>query len=447
MEAIDLLVRKGLVVTMNPGLEVIPEGSVAVAGDSIVAVGTWKELDARFAPCRTVEAEGCAVTPGFVNGHTHAAMTLFRGLADDLPLMAWLEGYIFPVEAHLRAEWVRWGARLACAEMLLGGTTTFCDMYLFEEEVARAAKEAGIRAMVGEVLYDFPSPNYGPWEAGLRYTEDLIDRWRGDPLVQIAVEPHAVFTCSPQLLRRARETADRWGVPLAIHLSETRDEVERVQAQYGVTPVRHLERLGVLDGPTIAHHVVWVDEQDMAILRQRRVGVIHNPESNMKLASGVAPVPRMLQLGMAVGLGTDGCASNNNLDLLREMDTAAKLQKVFGGDPTVMDAATVLRMATSLGAEALGLGGLVGSLEPGKKADMVLVDLRRPHLTPLYNIFSHMVYAARAADVRTVLVGGEVVVEDGVLRSLSLPRAVEAVRGISREIRGLVAGTPVTGES
>lgn len=438
METIDLLIRGGLVVTMNPDTGVLEGGIVAIQGDQIKAVGLRDALEARFSSRRILDASGCAVIPGLINAHTHAAMTIFRGLADDLPLMEWLEGYIFPVEAHLKAEWVRWGTRLACAEMLLGGTTTFCDMYLFEEEVAQAAKEAGMRAVVGEVLYDFPSPNYGPLEEGFRYTEALISRWQGDAHVRTAVEPHATFTCSPELLKRARALANEYSVPLIMHMSETRDEVERIKEQYGTTPARHLDHLGIFDGPTVVDHVVWVDDEELAIVRDRGVGVVYNPESNMKLVSGVAPVPRMLEMGICVGLGTDGCASNNNLDLLREMDTAAKLHKVHTLDPTVMDAQTVLKMATIGGARVLGLEGEVGSLEPGKKADLVILDLHQPHLCPLYNVISHLVYAARAADVRTVIVNGKMVVENGSLKTLPVESIFEAVREIALEIRGIV---------
>jgi 5-methylthioadenosine/S-adenosylhomocysteine deaminase len=438
IEVVDLLIRHGLVVTMDPELRVLEDGSVAIGGNAILAVGPTRELEPRYRASRALDAAGCVVMPGLINAHTHTAMTLFRGLADDLPLMEWLEGYIFPVEAHLKGEWVRWGALLACAEMLLGGTTTFCDMYLFEEEVARAAKEAGMRGLLGEVLYDFPSPNYGPLEEGFRYSEELILRWRHDPLVRIAVEPHAAFTCSPELLRRARQLADRYRVPLIIHLSETRDEVERVRAQHGRTPVRHLDALGILDGATVADHVVWVDEEEMRILHEHRVGVVHNPESNMKLASGVAPVPAMLRLGMAVGIGTDGCASNNDLDLFREMDSAAKLHKAFAQDPTVMDARTVLKMATIEGARALGLEGIIGSLEPGKRADVVILDLSAPHLNPMYNVFSHLVYAAKGSDVRTVIVDGRVVVEERRLATLALDTIYDAVGKIAGEIRRLV---------
>lgn len=438
MEPVDLLVENGLILTMNPELEVLEGGAVAVNNGLILEVGPTHLLQRRYSASRVLDATGCAVLPGLINAHTHAPMTIFRGLADDLPLMEWLENYIFPVEAHLRKEWVRLGALLACAEMLLSGTTTFCDMYLFEEEVARAAKEAGIRALVGEVLYDFPSPNYGPIEQGFKYTQELIERWQGDNLVKVAVEPHAPFTCSPELFKKARKLADTYQVPLITHVSETRQELERIQEMYGRNPVVHLRELGVLEGPTILDHAVWVDEKDIEILKQYAVGVVHNPESNMKLASGVAPVQKMLRAGLPVGLGTDGAASNNDLDLFREMDAAAKLHKVFSGDPAAMEASTVLRMATILGAKALGLDELVGSLEPGKRADFILVNLEGVHLLPRHNVISHLVYAARGSDVKSVVVDGQVVVEQGELTQLDLQNILQSVGDISREIRKLV---------
>ena len=438
LEPIDLLVENGLLLSMDHSMRPLEGGAVGVRGGAILEVGPTRELRERYLPSQVLDATGCAVLPGLINAHTHAPMTIFRGLADDLPLMEWLEHYIFPAEAHLRAEWVHWGALLACAEMLLSGTTTFCDMYLFEDEVARAAKQAGMRALVGEVLYDFPSPNYGPIEQGFRYTEELIQSWEGDPLVQVAVEPHAPFTCSPELLRRARELADSHGVPLIIHLAETTHEVSRVQEMYGLSPVNHLRELSILDGPTIADHVVWVDQEEIRVLSEHGVGIVHNPESNMKLASGVAPVRAMLEMGLAVGLGTDGAASNNDLDLFREMDSAAKLHKVFSKDPTVMDAPTVLAMATRMGARALGLESLVGSLEPGKRADLILVDLGSPHLCPVHEVVSHLVYTARGSDVRSVVIDGRVVVQDRRLLTLDLPIIMEAVREISSEIKELV---------
>lgn len=438
LEPIDLLVENGLLLSMDHSMRILEGGAVGVRGGAILEVGPTRELRERYLPSQVLDATGCAVLPGLINAHTHAPMTIFRGLADDLPLMEWLEHYIFPVETHLQAEWVRCGALLACAEMLLSGTTTFCDMYLFEGEVAKAAKEAGMRALVGEVLYDFPSPNYGPIEQGFRYTEELIQSWEGDPLVRIAVEPHAPFTCSPQLLREARRLADSYQVPLITHLSETSHELERLQQTYGLSPVRHLQSLGILEGPTIADHVVWVDEEEIEILREHGVGVVHNPESNMKLASGVAPVEKMLKAGLPVGLGTDGAASNNDLDLFREMDSAAKLHKVFSGNPAAMQASTVLSMATCLGAKALGLDKLVGSLEPGKRADLILVDLGGAHLSPRHNLVSHLVYAARGSDVKGVVVEGRILVEGGRLLSLDLKSIMEALGEISKEIKKLV---------
>ena len=446
MEEVDLLVENGMIVTMNSSMEIIPEGSLAIKNGVIVDIGPSREIRQGYMPKEVLDADHCAVLPGLVNAHTHAAMTIFRGLADDLPLMEWLENYIFPAEAHLRAEWVRWGTVLACCEMLLSGTTTFCDMYLFEEEVARAAKEMGMRAIVGEVLYDFPSPNYGPIERGFQYTEELIERWKGDPLIRVAVEPHAPFTCSPELLKRARKLANSHGVPLIIHVSETKEEVDRIRASYGDTPVRHLWKLGILDGKTVADHVVWVEEEEIRVLGDAGVGVVHNPESNMKLASGVAPITEMLQAGIHVGLGTDGAASNNDLDMFREMDSAAKLHKAFSRDPSRMDASTVLRMATIGGAKALGMEDLIGSIERGKRADIILVDLLSPHFVPLHNVISHLVYSAKGTDVRSVIVDGRILVRDRRLLHVDLEEVFGEVEAISKEIRSIVrSGNGVRG--
>jgi 5-methylthioadenosine/S-adenosylhomocysteine deaminase len=358
-----------------------------------------------------------------------------RGLADDLPLMEWLNQHIFPAEQKLEPDWVYWGTLLACGEMILSGTTTFCDMYLYEHKVAEAAKAAGMRALVGEVLYDFPSPNYGPIEQGLRYTESLIEQWRGDPLVRIAVEPHALYTCSPKLLRQCHELAVRLGVRLITHLSESAAEVEEIVKRYGVRPVVHLERLGVLDSNLTAFHCVALDEHDIELLASRQVRVVHNPESNMKLASGIAPVPRLLAAGVEVALGTDGCASNNDLDLFAEMDSCAKLHKAATLDPTALPAATVLRMATRHGATALGMGHRIGTLESGWLADLIVVDLDRPHLTPLYEPLSHLVYAARAADVRHTIIHGRLVMEDRRILTFDIKEVLHHARRIARIIR------------
>jgi 5-methylthioadenosine/S-adenosylhomocysteine deaminase len=431
---IDLLVTNGTVLTMDPRDTSIEGGGVAISGDRIVSTGPAGIFEEET-PVRTIDARGGVILPGLVNTHTHAAMTCFRGLADDLPLMTWLESHIFPAEAKLTEDIVFRGALLACAEMILSGTTCFCDMYLFEAAVARAARDAGIRAVVGEVLYDFPSPNYGFSENGFAYTERLISEWKNHPLITVAVEPHSPYLCSPGLLRKAAALARRHDALLVTHLSETEGEVARMREKQGRTPVGFLESIGLLSPGLLACHCVAVDDADIELLARHGVKVSHNPESNMKLASGAAPVPKMLRSGICVGLGTDGCASNNDLDLFLEMDTAAKLHKVRTMDPTVMDARTVLRMSTIEGAKALGLGDETGSLEPGKKADLIVIDTRKPHLTPMYNPVSHLVYAVRGSDVQASVIDGRVVMEAGELLSIDLDRTMAEVIRISKEIR------------
>lgn len=434
MESIDILIINGSVLTMDPQDTLIENGAVAVSADRIVEVGTEDALSASYQAAKIIDARGGIIMPGLVNTHTHAAMTCFRGLADDLPLMTWLHDYIFPAEAKLTFDMVYQGTRLACSEMILSGTTTFCDMYLFEEAVAQAVKEAGMRAVVGEVIYDFPSPNYGPVEDGLKYTEALIEKWRDDPLITIAVEPHSAYVCSPDLLQKARAIADRNGVPIVIHLSETEREVVQIREKYGRTPVAHLAEIGFLCPNLIADHCVALTAEDTALLKNFDVKIAHNPESNMKLASGVAPIPELLKQGITVGIGTDGCASNNNLDLFQEMDTAAKLHKVHTLDPTVMDARTVVSMATIDGARVLGMGDIIGSLEAGKKADIIIIDIRSPHLMPMYNIYSHLVYAVTGSDVVTSVVNGRVLMEDRVLTTLDVDEVMAAVNRIAQDI-------------
>jgi 5-methylthioadenosine/S-adenosylhomocysteine deaminase len=366
-------------------------------------------------------------------------MSLFRGLADDLPLMEWLNNYIFPVESRMDADFVFTGTLLACAEMILSGTTTFCDMYLFEDEVATAARSAGVRCLVGEVLYDFPSPNYGPVEKGLQYAKSLIDKWRDDPLVSVAIEPHSLFTCSPDLLASSNELAVNHNVPLIIHVAETEKELAEIKEKFDRGPVEHLDALGLLGSHLIADHCVHLNQSDIQKMGAHGAKVIHNPESNMKLASGVAPVPDMLANGLTVGLGTDGCASNNNLDLFTEMDMAAKLHKIHTMDPTVMDAVTVLRMATIEGAKALGLGATTGSLETGKKADIIILDTNKPHLTPMYNPYSHLVYAARGADVTHSIINGHVVMEDREILTLDVDEIMAKAKEKSLQVKKWLA--------
>jgi 5-methylthioadenosine/S-adenosylhomocysteine deaminase len=432
---VDLLIHNAKVLTLNDSDEIFDPGVVAITNDEIVWVGPETSWPDQFEPWERLNMAGGLIMPGLINAHTHAAMTCFRGLADDLPLSVWLNEHIFPAERNINGELVYKGTLLACAEMILGGITTFCDMYLFEDQVAKAAHEASMRALVGEVLYDFPSPNYGPPEQGLAFTRDLIQTWQVDPLISVAVEPHAVYTCSPDLLYACRDIAEDFRVPMIIHLSESQDEVNQVKERYGLSPVDHLEKLELLSPRLIADHCVVLTEEEMDILAERGVRVVHNNESNMKLANGVAPVAKLLERGVVVGLGTDGCASNNNLDMLAEMDSVAKLHKVYRMDPTIMDAKTVVRLATRGGARVLGLDEQIGSLEPGKKADLIGLDLDKPHLTPLYNIYSHVVYAASAADVTLNIINGRVVMRDGELLTLDVEKVMAEVRAIAKKIK------------
>jgi 5-methylthioadenosine/S-adenosylhomocysteine deaminase len=399
-------------------------------------VGPPDELKTRFQASRVLDYPHGLILPGLINAHTHAAMALFRGLADDLPLEDWLNSHIFPAERHLDREFVYWGTKLAVAEMLLSGTTTFCDMYLFADAVARAAAETGIRAVIGEVLYDFPSPNYGPPAEGLRFSEKLCRTYQSHPRVKVAIQPHAVYTCSPDLLQQCGDLAARFGAPLIIHLSETHKEVAYCRTAYGATPVKHLYNLGLLTRRLVADHAVVLTEEDMDLLAASGANVAHCPESNMKLASGIAPVTALLAKGVPVGLGTDGCASNNNLDMLQEMDTAAKLQKVHHLDPTALPATQALTLATRGSAQVLGLEPEVGSLAPGLKADLIIIDLNQPHLTPLYDPYSHLVYAAGGADVQTVMVHGRILVQDRQLLAFDLEETLDRARELARRVKG-----------
>ena len=434
MNSADILVSNGIVLTLDNENSQIKNGSVAIKKDKIVAVGDTDEF-AAWEVSRIIDASDCIIMPGLVNTHTHAAMICFRGLADDLPLMTWLNEHIFPAESKLDEERVYRATLLACSEMIMSGTTCFCDMYLFEDAVARAAKRSGMRAVVGEVLYDFPSPNYGPIEQGFVYSKMLIEKWKNDPLIKIAVEPHSAYLCSPALLKKAFSIAQAHDLRLVIHVSETESEVKNIKDKYGLTPIGHLADLGILAPNLLTCHCVVLTDEDISLLQQFDVKVAHNPESNMKLASGIAPIPRLLKEGICVGLGTDGCASNNNLDLFQEMDTVAKLHKVNTFDPTVIDSTTALRMCTIEAARALGLEGITGSLEVGKKADIILLDTKKPHLTPMYNPASHLVYSARGSDVITTIINGEVVMEDRRLFTLDLEKTMDDIRKIAKDIR------------
>jgi 5-methylthioadenosine/S-adenosylhomocysteine deaminase len=434
-EPADLVVRHATVVTVDAQHRVIADGAVAIAGGRILAVGPAAEVEAAYRGKEVLDAGGGIVLPGLINAHTHAPMVLFRGIADDLRLMDWLQKYIFPAEAkNVTAEFVRAGTRLAALEMIHSGTTTFVDMYYFEDQVAEAAKEAGMRAVAGETIIGFPAPDNKTVADALNYTERFLKRWAGDPLIVAAVAPHSTYLVDPDTLRASRALADRYGAPILIHLSESADEQAQVKERYKKTPTEHLRDLGILRKGLLGAHGIWLTAGDRAILKEAGAGVAHCPQSNMKISSGPAPVREMLAEGLRLGLGTDGAASNNDLDMFEEMLTAALLAKHVSGDPTVAPAAAVLEMATLGGARALAMEDRLGSLEAGKKADLIVVDLAAPRLHPLYDPVSHLVYAAKGADVRHVVVEGKVVMRDRKVLTLDEP----AVLAEAERLRGQV---------
>ncbi|MEZ5398176.1 MAG: amidohydrolase family protein [Bryobacteraceae bacterium] len=409
---------------MDPERRVIEDGAVAIASGKIAAIGPRSELEKRFQPRRRLSRPDSLIAPGLINTHTHAPMSLLRGIADDLALQEWLEKFIFPAEArNVTPDFVRWGARLAALEMLQSGTTTFTDMYYFEELIAETAKEAGIRGVLGQTIIGFPVPDAKTPALGLQRAEAFLKRFANDPLITPAVAPHAIYTTPDDVLRACRKLANQYNSPLLIHLSETRRENEDSVKTRSTSPTRALDALGLWHGRSIAAHAVWVDDEDIAILKERGVGVAHCPSSNMKLASGIAPVTKMLAAGVNLGLGPDGPAgSNNDFDMFEEIDLAAKLQKVSTHDPRALPAAEAFAMATIGGAHALGLDASIGSLEPGKLADLIVVNLASARAAPMFNVYSHLAYALKGSDVTDVFVQGRPVIANR--RPLTLDEAL-----------------------
>jgi 5-methylthioadenosine/S-adenosylhomocysteine deaminase len=431
----DLLVTNGTVITMDGQRRIIENGAVAVRGDSIVAVGASADLAAQYDAAKIVDARGAIVMPGLINGHAHAAMSLFRGIADDLSLDDWLKKYIFPAEArNVTEEFVVWGTRLGMLEMLRGGITTYADMYYFEDAVARVTKEAGMRGVLGETIIDFPAPDNKTVPQALEYTQKFIEHWKGDPLIVAAAAPHSMYTCSAKTLQEAAALARRNHAPILIHIAEAPFELQLSREKYGTTPVGYLAREGILGPDVVGAHCIWVDQSDIATLVQFGVGCINNPSSNMKTAAGVMPVINMLAAGEAIGLATDGAASNNNQDLFEEMDLAAKLQKITRMDSRALPAEQVVEMATIGGARAIHQEKQIGSLEAGKKADLILVDTTAPHATPMYNVYSQLVYALKASDVRTVVIGGKIVMEDRRMLTLEESAILAKANGYKKQI-------------
>ncbi len=437
-ETPDILISGGTLLTMAPPGEIVEDPVIGIRNGKIDFINQGKIPVGHCENAREIiDASGCIVMPGLVNVHTHLAMTCFRGLADDLPLMTWLNDHIFPAEAKfIDRKTVYAGASLAIAEMILSGTTTFCDGYFFEGEVGRAAISAGMRGVIAQGFIDFPTPDQPAHSEKEGVAERFVKRWRDrSPLITPALFCHSLYTCSPETLQTIKAVARRVGVSFQIHLSETREEVRLIRELYGKKPLQHLHDLDIMDENTIAAHCIWIDEEEIDLLASSRVKVAHDPESNMKLGTGVAPVTEMLRRGIDVGLGTDGSASNNDLDLFGEMRMAAKLHKLFTGDPTVLKAENVVEMATIGGARVLGMSDRIGSIVPGKEADIILLDMRKPHLTPLYRPFSHLVYAARGADVVTSIIGGRIVMKNRRLLQIDLELVMEEVRRIAARIK------------
>jgi len=408
----DILIKDGYIITMDAQRRILERGSVAIEGDKITAVG--KDVQERADT--VIDARGKAVLPGLINAHTHLSMTLLRGVADDMPLMEWLETKIWPIEKNLTAQDSYLGALLGCLEMIKSGTTCFADQYFFMQDVARAVEEAGLRAMLSYGIIEMDDPKRR--ESELRAGEKLVKTCQGAAggRIQTMFGPHAAYTCSPECLMQVKELAKKYKVGIHTHISETQDEVDKITKKYGKRPVEHLDSIGFLGPEVLAAHCIWLTEREIAVIQKQGVKPVHNPVSNMKTASGVAPVPEMLAAGIPVALGTDGAASNNSLDMFSEMKFAALLSKAHKLDPTALPAQVVLEMATINGAIALGLQDKIGSLEVGKKADIVMVDMKKPHLAPLHNVISHLVYSAVGGDVDTVVVDGKVLMrERGVL--------------------------------
>jgi len=434
-ERADTIVT-GMVITMDGQRNIYNDGAVVVTGDAIVAVGPRTELEARYETRQIINANNKLVLPGFINGHTHVPMTLFRGLHDDVTLTDWLYKYIFPAEKkNVTETFVRWGTRLAAAEQIRSGVTTFADMYYFEDAVAEETKAAGMRGVLGETFIDFPAPDNKNEAAMLEYTEKFLQKWQSDPLIHAAAAPHSIYTCSQKTLQDASALARKYHAPILIHVAEMKKEWEDSEKQNGASPVQYLERIGVLGPDVVAAHCIFVDEADRKILAQHNVGCVHNPSSNMMLASGVSPVPEMRTAGVAVGLGTDGPAgSNNDLDLMEEIDLAAKLAKITKMNPLALNAQAVVEMSTIDGAKALHMEKEIGSLESGKKADLIVIGLDEPNAVPMYDVYAQIAYALKASDVETVMIGGRVVMRDRKLLTVNEQEAMAKAREYQRTV-------------
>jgi 5-methylthioadenosine/S-adenosylhomocysteine deaminase len=436
---VSLIVTNATVVTLDSAARVLTPGAIAIDGRDIAAVDTPAAIDKQFTAAESIDASGQVVLPGLINTHTHAPMVLYRGLADDLALMEWLQKYIFPAEAKtVTPEFVRAGTRLAALEMIQSGTTTYADMYYFEEEIGRVTREAGLRGVLGQTIIKFPVADARVPEESIARAGRFVKEFANDDLIVPAIAPHAMYTLETATLKTIRAFADREHVPVITHLAETQDEVKTTREQFKATPVEYLDSIGFWGPRTLAAHAVWVTPGDIKILAARHVGLAHNPESNMKLASGTSPVPELRKAGVPVGLGTDGAASNNDLDMFEAMRQAAFLHKLKTGDPRAVPAQVALQMATIEGARALGMERQIGSLEPGKRADLIAVSMSAARQTPMYDPVSHLVYVTRGDDVRTTIVNGRVLMRDRRVLTLNEPAVLAEARQWAEKVKAAV---------
>jgi len=438
----DTVIHNGLIVTMNPAFEIIERGVLGIHAGKIAYLAMETSEKAAPEAKHSIDAGGSIVLPGLVNAHTHLPMTLFRGLADDLPLDQWLNNYIFPAEAeHIQPDSVRWGTLLACCEMMLSGTTTCCDGYFYEDHVASAFQESSMRGVLAQGLVDFPAPGVPDPDKNIDEAIAYLEKWKHkSPLIRPSIFCHSPYTCSEKTLKHAKRASLDNDVLFQIHVAETFRERRECERRHGVSPVRYLETLGLLDKNTLLVHAVWVDDTDLKVISETGACVAHVPESNMKLASGIAPLPAMLNASITTGIGTDGSASNNNMDLFESMDVCAKLHKVTALDPTTVNARTVLEMATISGANSIGLGDTIGSLEIGKSADIIIIDIKKPHLTPIYSPVSHLVYAVGGSDVTDVFIEGNHVVKKQKIITMNADEIVEKVKMIGNSIQENTTG-------
>ena len=434
---LDTIIYNGTLVTVNADFDILKNGWVGIKDGIIRETGVTSPDDPLPKAKDSINAGKGIILPGLVNTHTHLPMTLFRGLADDLPLSVWLNDYIFPSEKkYIEPASVRLGSLIACAEMIRSGTTTCCDGYFLEDDVASSVYSCGLRAVLGQGVIDFPAPGVPNPSENIKAAVAFAEKWQGvSPLITPSIFCHSPYTCSSETLIKSKDAASSNGLLFQIHVAETQAECDRIQSAHQASPLQHLDRIGILDPDTLLVHTVWTGDEDIDIIAKHNAKVSHNPSSNMKLASGIAPVVDFLDAGITVGIGTDGCASNNNLDLFQEMDLMAKLHKVKTHDPTAMNAETVLKMATIGGASAIGLDAKIGSLEVNKSADIIIIDAEKPHLVPMYSPASHIVYTARGSDVRDVMIGGKMIMRDRILLTIDLDDILERMIRLGKEIK------------